>query len=433
MEEGDGIRDSQCHAPIKEFERVHPPLAPESLVNPSSGHTEPFRQVPNGQTSRRGTFCDRPRQRFVLAALKGLFRTEGFSRGAGLLCHANRKSVQCVSPKCGQLGRSWGYFAGRQNMADAPPTKRFMVRFADGTELGPLDKKAVRQLAKGGRLRPEDHLAAEGTDRWVQAAMVPGLMQATHAEADEGPIPLADSDERGFRLQETTTAKRDEEVVPSPPVVGASGKRLVLVGLLLVFAVPVLFGLLLVVAIIAVPNAVELVLFVLASLAVPCVIAGIACLALGAIRWKRGNPLSAERLNSPALRFAAFAVVAVLLGGGALLAVLGGESESSAGSQSGTANVPDYSSSAKAAAEMYVQDNLKWVADFPFASAVTKNDGGNVWYVTGRVIASNAMGGKRELPYDATLERDGDHWIRKKLYIESVGTFVGTNPVAKTP
>jgi hypothetical protein len=61
-------------------------------------------------------------------------------------------------------------------MADSPSTNRFLVRFADGTEIGPLDKKSIRALARAGKLSGDDSIGQVGSSKWVAVSQIPGLM-----------------------------------------------------------------------------------------------------------------------------------------------------------------------------------------------------------------------------------------------------------------
>lgn len=79
-------------------------------------------------------------------------------------------------------------------MSNTPSAKRFVVRFVDGTQIGPLDKAAIRSLAKNGRLTPQDEISPEGASRWTRVERVPGLLDSKAVEQQDGIIPLAPSD-----------------------------------------------------------------------------------------------------------------------------------------------------------------------------------------------------------------------------------------------
>lgn len=61
-------------------------------------------------------------------------------------------------------------------MSKPPSTKRFLVRFVDGTEIGPLDKAAIHSMVRIGRLKAEDSIRQEGTGKWIKAIDVRGLL-----------------------------------------------------------------------------------------------------------------------------------------------------------------------------------------------------------------------------------------------------------------
>lgn len=63
-------------------------------------------------------------------------------------------------------------------MSNSTPTRRFLVRFADGTQVGPLDKAAIQSLVKNGRMMPQDSICQEGKGKWVLAGSVRGLFDS---------------------------------------------------------------------------------------------------------------------------------------------------------------------------------------------------------------------------------------------------------------
>jgi hypothetical protein len=68
-----------------------------------------------------------------------------------------------------------------------------MVRVAEGATIGPLDKRAVRDLARAGRLQPDDYISATGTNKWIRAGKVPGLFDAPIEAGSDEVFPLADT------------------------------------------------------------------------------------------------------------------------------------------------------------------------------------------------------------------------------------------------
>lgn len=61
-------------------------------------------------------------------------------------------------------------------MSVSPPAKQFLIRFVDGTQIGPLDKAAIQSMVSNGRLKAEDSISQSGTGKWMKAAEVKGLL-----------------------------------------------------------------------------------------------------------------------------------------------------------------------------------------------------------------------------------------------------------------
>ena len=98
-------------------------------------------------------------------------------------------------------------------MNQTKPSKRFLVRFADGTQIGPLDKDAIRSMAKNGRLNPDDSISEEGSDKWLKAQHVKGLFDSPSPTRHDASIPLA-RPTPPLTLNEYRGRQQDEERPP---------------------------------------------------------------------------------------------------------------------------------------------------------------------------------------------------------------------------
>ena len=59
------------------------------------------------------------------------------------------------------------------------------------TNFGPYDDAQLRDFAASGRIAPTDMIWQEGTNQWVPATSVPGLVVAPPAPPPPPPIPQA--------------------------------------------------------------------------------------------------------------------------------------------------------------------------------------------------------------------------------------------------
>ncbi|MBL9000169.1 MAG: DUF4339 domain-containing protein [Phycisphaerae bacterium] len=108
-------------------------------------------------------------------------------------------------------------------MSNSTPTRRFLIRLTDGTEIGPLDKKAIRLMAKAGRLRPDDCIRQEGSEKWHLAKSVSGLFEV--AASDSGPIPLADEPNSSTPRTPAKEAGKSSETVSDERPLPITGFR----------------------------------------------------------------------------------------------------------------------------------------------------------------------------------------------------------------
>lgn len=86
-------------------------------------------------------------------------------------------------------------------MADGKGSRQYLIRHRDGSQSGPLTADAIRSLARDGRISSDSLIAEEGTDRWVIASRIRGLLghddpghsapRATSTHRDVSPASAA--------------------------------------------------------------------------------------------------------------------------------------------------------------------------------------------------------------------------------------------------
>ncbi|MGH7132316.1 MAG: GYF domain-containing protein [Phycisphaerales bacterium] len=117
-------------------------------------------------------------------------------------------------------------------MPDAQSSTQYLVRFEDGTEIGPLDKQAIRAMAKSGRLKPDDAISHEGTGKWVKAAEVNGLLS-------NGQFSIGGPSGQSKTLTQSSAFSSRKEKSNSQPDAGGTSKTLI-IGLIALAAVVVI-------------------------------------------------------------------------------------------------------------------------------------------------------------------------------------------------
>lgn len=95
----------------------------------------------------------------------------------------------------------------------------YIVRFADGTQAGPIDKGGVRKLAQSGRLRPEDEVAPEGSQSWIKAGNIRGLCLPAMAQPGGSPIGGVRASNGGNKPSKPLMTGADTSNAPSQRVV----------------------------------------------------------------------------------------------------------------------------------------------------------------------------------------------------------------------
>ena len=123
-------------------------------------------------------------------------------------------------------------------MAETSSPKRYLVRFADGTEIGPLDKTALKSMAKAGRIKPDDSISQDGSQKWIAASRVPGLLE--HAVESDGTIPLAVVEQpiADPRVRKESVARASSPSVAKPPSASHNRRQVILGCILLIITVP---------------------------------------------------------------------------------------------------------------------------------------------------------------------------------------------------
>ncbi|MEM1185268.1 MAG: DUF4339 domain-containing protein [Planctomycetota bacterium] len=86
--------------------------------------------------------------------------------------------------------------------------KRFLVRFKNGGEAGPMPAAELQSLVSAGTLEREDLVSVDGADRWVSASSVRGLfneaMGAATDSAVEATVPQEQAQEKPQATPEQT-------------------------------------------------------------------------------------------------------------------------------------------------------------------------------------------------------------------------------------
>lgn len=123
-------------------------------------------------------------------------------------------------------------------MTDSPSPKRYLVRFADGTEIGPLDKQAIKAMAKAGRIKPDDAISQDGSQKWIAVSRVPGLLDS--AVENDGTIPLAVVEQpiTDPRVRKESVARASPPSAGKPPSASHNRRQVILGFILLGITVP---------------------------------------------------------------------------------------------------------------------------------------------------------------------------------------------------
>ncbi|HEY1378328.1 MAG TPA: GYF domain-containing protein [Gemmataceae bacterium] len=90
----------------------------------------------------------------------------------------------------------------------------------NGERHGPISTSQLKEMAAGGRLRPEDLVWKDGMDNWTPAGKVKGLVAAGVAAAPAAPARAPD---------------RPADAKPEPPPAGDISNRQLAVGLTALF------------------------------------------------------------------------------------------------------------------------------------------------------------------------------------------------------
>jgi hypothetical protein len=125
-------------------------------------------------------------------------------------------------------------------MSGSPSTKRYLVRHADGSMSGPVDKEGLKRLVAQGVVSPDDEICVEGDSRWVVAWKAKGLfaeerlagygkpLSDARAPASASPTESVSSDDRLTQELRKLASLRKEDLISEAEYVQ---KKALLLGL----------------------------------------------------------------------------------------------------------------------------------------------------------------------------------------------------------